>query len=97
MQNSKSKRGLNYSILAIVIFVVAIIFQVITSGMNAEFLSLLIGVFILISFGLAIIGAVYTIAGLKEGASMEQIIGLTISSVFLFIISYFLIEIYKRY
>ena len=95
MQNSKSKKGLNYSILAIIVFVSAMILNAITSEFESEFLGILVGVLILMSFGLAIIGAVNTISGLKEGASMEQIIGMIISSVFIFIICYFLIVVIK--
>ena len=95
MQNSKSKKGLNYSILAIIVFVSAIILNAITSELESEFLGILAGVLLLMSFALAIIGAVNTIAGLKEGASMEQIIGMIISSVFILIICYILIEVIK--
>ena len=95
MQNSKSKKGLNYSILALIVFVSAIILNAITSELESEFLGILAGVLLLMSFALAIIGAINTIAGLKEGASMEQIIGMIISSVFILIICYILIEVIK--
>lgn len=86
MQNSK--KGFNYSLLALLLFVLAFIVQFISVHLNSDFLTIVVGLAFLISFLLAIVAGVYLIKGLKEEGSSEQMIGLSICSIFLMIIVY---------
>lgn len=96
MQNYRTKKGFNYSILALILFVLAFIFQFIATNMQLEFMNMYIAIIVLLSFLVAIIGGIYLILGLREESSKEQIIGLIISSIFLMIITYLVILFSKE-
>ena len=53
--------------------------QFFTSNTGSEFVSLLIGIFVLIAGVLAIIGLINSLQGLRDPISMEKIAGLTIN------------------
>ena len=87
MEKSRSKIGFNYSVLALLLFILLYIVQFVTTTANAnsEFVIIIICVAFLVSFVVAFIGAINTLMGLREKASMEQMVGLIISSIFLLI------------
>lgn len=97
MQNTKSKTGLNYSVLAILLFVFAYFSQFLVSDTTNEFFVIVFGLMLVISFILAIIGGINTILGLKEESSREQMIGLIISSVFLMTVVYLVITVAQKF
>ena len=88
-----SKKGLNYSLIAILLFVMAFIAQFLTMNSSLEFMNIAIVVTVLISFILAILGGTYSLFGLREESSKEEIIGLIISSIFLMIFIVFAVKL----
>ena len=95
MQKSKTKIGFNFSLLALIFFILAFSVFTFISDMKLEFVNLTLVVAILVSFLLAIVGVIYLIMGLKEESSKEQMIGFIISSVFLLIIVVFTIALFQ--
>lgn len=93
MENTKSKKGFNYAMLALIVFAAAFVTQLITATLHSEFLLLLVGTAAMVAFLLSIIGLVSSVRGMWEPISMEQIVGITVNGVFFVGLIYMITEV----
>ncbi|WP_426430890.1 hypothetical protein ACPX19_00665 [Winogradskyella sp. HB-48] len=93
-----SQKGFKYAIYALSLFLIAIVFAVLTIKLKYDSLSLVLGVLV-ISFGiLGLLGFIASLKGIKEKNTIKKIVGLVINSCLTITILFILIaNIYDIY
>jgi uncharacterized membrane protein len=87
-----TKKGFNYSISALLLFVIAFIMWLLNINFDLEFLNVPIGLTLMISILLSFIGTIYLLIGIREGKSKKRIIGFIINGLYLMLIVFAIIR-----
>ena len=88
MNDPKSKKGFNNSMLALILILIAYVLYLFFLGKDTDFFNLAFVILLITAFFLSVFGLVNSILGIKEPGSAQQIIGLNVNIllVLLFII-----------
>lgn len=95
MENTKSKKGFNYAMLALLVFAFAFVCQLFSPS-DSVFFPLVIGVAALVACIVAIMGLILSVQGLREPISMEQIVGTSVNGVFFVLFIYIIVEVISK-
>ncbi len=93
MEETKSKKGFNYAMIALILFALAFILAFFEVAENSEFFNIVLGILALTAILVGVFGLISSIQGLKEPNSMEQIVGITLNGIFTIILIYIVGEV----
>ncbi|MCF6129056.1 hypothetical protein L1S35_05175 [Flavobacterium sp. AS60] len=96
MEESKSKKGFNSAMIALLLFVLAFIVNFFGASSNSETLNLGIGMLEIVAILVGVFGLINSIRGLKEPNSMEQIVGITVNGVLTVVLIWVIGEVIAR-
>ena len=96
MNDPKSKKGFNNSMLALILILIAFIIQLFFLEQDTEFFALACGLLLIIAFLLSVFGLINSIRGIKEPGSAQQIIGLNVNILLILLFIILFIEVFRR-